>query len=96
MPDDQSQIACSSTTPASRLESLKAGDETPALVPQDWDLIRHPREGKPEVVANAVVACDLCQDGSQLYSNGRASFRRTGSKAVKIGEVEQVTAVLSR
>jgi len=79
-----------------RLESLKAGDETPALVPQDWELVRHASDAEPEVIANAVAAFDLCGDGSLLYTNGRAIFHRTSGKAVKIAEAEQVTAVMSR
>ena len=79
-----------------RLESLKAGDETPALVPQDWELIRQAPSGSVEVVASAVVAFDLCADGSLLYTNGRAIFHMTGSKARKVAEAELVTAVLSR
>ncbi len=79
-----------------RLESLQAGDETPALVPQDWELVRQPTDGEPEVVANAVLAFDLCPDGSLLYTNGRAIFHQSGSEVVKLAEAEQVTAVLSR
>jgi hypothetical protein len=78
-----------------RLESLKAGDETPALVPQDWELVCPPRYGKPSVIAKAVAAYDLCTNGSLVYTNGRAIYHRSGDRTETVATADQVTALLA-
>ena len=61
------------------LEIMKhsADQETPALVPSNWELVRSASDGSgpAEVLAKGVLSFDLEEDGSVLYSNGSAIFR---------------------
>ena len=80
---------------AARRESLQAGAETPALVPQSWQLMRCRPGGQPEVVSSAVACFDHCSDGSLLYSNGRAVFHQSESGVETIAVSDHITAVLA-
>jgi hypothetical protein len=66
------------------LEIMKhsADQETPAMVPSNWELVRSASggAGAAEVLAKGVLSFDLEEDGSVLYSNGSAIFRVDGSR----------------
>jgi hypothetical protein len=66
------------------LEIMKhsADQETPALVPSNWELVRKDSRGAgpAEVVAKGVLSFDLEEDGCVLFSNGSAIFRLEGSR----------------
>ena len=66
------------------LEVMKhsADQETPALVPSNWELVRCASggAGQAEVLAKGVLSYDLEEDGSVLYSNGSAIFRVEDSR----------------
>jgi hypothetical protein len=47
-------------------------DEPPSAVPRSWELVKIPPGGRPETIAEGVVAFDLIEDGSVLYSTGSA------------------------
>jgi hypothetical protein len=49
-----------------------AADEPPPAVPRSWQLVRIRGGGRPETIAEGVVAFDLVNDGSVLYSTGNA------------------------
>jgi hypothetical protein len=53
-------------------EQAGAGDEPPPAVPRSWQLVRIRAGQKPETVAEGVLAFDLADDGSILYSTGAA------------------------
>ncbi|MFZ6874424.1 TolB family protein [Undibacterium sp. Di27W] len=46
----------------------------PSLVPASWQLISRNRQGLETVLATNVVAYDMRNDGSIIYSNGRGVF----------------------
>jgi hypothetical protein len=50
-------------------------DETAALVPDTWQLVRQGTHGVPEVLASHVLSYDLAEDGSIIYTNGSAIFK---------------------
>jgi len=52
------------------------GEEAPDLVPRSWELVRRTPDGQEEVLAKGVLAYDLVEDGSLVYSNGSAIFLR--------------------
>jgi hypothetical protein len=66
------------------LEIMKhsTDQETPALVPSNWELVRSASRGAgpAEVVAKGVLSFDLEEDGCVLFSNGSAIFRVEGSR----------------
>lgn len=66
------------------LEVMKhsADQETPALVPSNWELVRSASygSGPAEVLAKGVLSFDLEEGGSVLYSNGSAIFRMEDSR----------------
>jgi hypothetical protein len=82
------------------LEIMKhSGDqETPALVPSSWELVRSASGGSDlaEVLAKGVLSFDLEEDGSVLYSNGSAIFRMEDSRkpvvVLKSDLIEHVVA----
>ncbi|HET6420455.1 MAG TPA: hypothetical protein VFG19_09885 [Geobacteraceae bacterium] len=49
--------------------------EVPGLVPATWQLVRE-KAGHREVLAKGVLSYDLCVDGSIVYTNGNAIYRR--------------------
>jgi hypothetical protein len=50
-----------------------------AIVPKDWVLMRRGADGAESVVANGVVAFDVCADGSILSTNGSTVRLRTSN-----------------
>lgn len=71
--------------------------DAPALVPRSWQLIRQKLGSDPEVIAEGVLAFDLKDDGSILYSNGSAiySIKPGGSSERLLVQkwIEQVVAL---
>jgi len=67
--------------------------EVPGLVPSTWHLVRQTGERK-EVLAKGVLSYDICDDGSIVYTNGNAIYRREADgKCGKVhvdGGIEQV------
>ena len=59
--------------------------EAAALVPNNWELVRSVAGQDDEVLAKGVLAFDLCSDGTVVYSNGSAIFRRNAK-----GETERL------
>ena len=53
-------------------EGAAAGDEPKPSVPRTWQLVRIRGQQRPETLAGGVVAFDLGQDGSLVYSTGNA------------------------
>jgi hypothetical protein len=54
-------------------EADQAGaDEPPPAVPKSWQLVRMRPGQRPETIAEGVLAFDLADDGSILYSTGTA------------------------
>jgi hypothetical protein len=49
-----------------------AADEPPSAVPRSWQLVRIRPGARPETIAEGVIAFDLAEDGSVLYSTGSA------------------------
>jgi hypothetical protein len=49
-----------------------AAAEPPPAVPKSWQLVRFRRGEGAEIIAEGVMAFDLADDGSILYSTGRA------------------------
>jgi hypothetical protein len=56
------------------LQETKNSQESPALVPNTWELIRHSHTGDETVLAKSVAAFDVASDGSILYTNGSAVY----------------------
>lgn len=57
-------------------EGAKKGEETPGVVPRDWELVRVARDGSQEVLAKGVSGFALAADGKLVYTNGSAIFQR--------------------
>jgi hypothetical protein len=53
------------------------GQAAGSLVPKDWELVRSGADGEFEILAKNVLAYDLCQDGSVVYTDGMAVFYRS-------------------
>lgn len=74
------------------------GDEPPDLVPGSWRLIRR-HDGAEKVIARGVLAYDLAQDGTVVYSNGSAVYAISpdGKKEKLVAEamIEQVAIIAS-
>ncbi|HEX8925192.1 MAG TPA: hypothetical protein VF786_05340 [Terriglobales bacterium] len=82
------------------IEAAKQGgnddEETPALVPGNWQLVRQKPDGTREAVANGVVSFDLEADGSVVYSNGRAIYRRSDTgESTRLDRGEFILQVVS-
>jgi hypothetical protein len=45
-----------------------------SLVPDTWQLIRRPPDGREETLATGALCFDLAPDGSIVYTNGRAVY----------------------
>jgi hypothetical protein len=80
-----------------RKSLLKSGDEASGLVPASWELCRKAADGNIQVLAKGVLAFDLENSGSVVYSNGAAIYRRdaTGktSRIHKDSLIQQVISV---
>lgn len=77
-------------------ESAKSGDDSGAIVPSSWQLVRSSGAGE-EVLAKGVVSFDVADDGTVVYSNGSALYRvARGAKPERIHRdslIEQVVVV---
>ncbi len=62
-------------TPENLPKQHQKESEAPALVPASWQLVRQKTKGSPEVLANHVLAYDLADDGSVIYTNGSGVYR---------------------
>jgi hypothetical protein len=58
---------------------MMKGDDAASLVPDAWELCRIERGREAEILAKGVLSFDLAPDGSIVYSNGSAIFRRSPS-----------------
>lgn len=76
------------------LEQFSA-DGTPALVPRDWELVRHSRDGMASVLSKGCSAFDLTEDGGLLYTNGTGIFAMAldGSNRRQLGRAWLVERV---
>ena len=61
----------------------RLGEESPALVPKSWELIRRAAGGTEHTVARGVLSFDLCRDRSLVYTNGSAIDRVDPQGATK-------------
>ncbi len=72
-------------------------EDAPALVPKSWELVRHDAQGTREILQTGVLHFDLSGDGSVLYSNGSAVYRRDAQgkieRLAKDSLIEQVVAL---
>jgi hypothetical protein len=50
-------------------------EESPDLVPKDWELVFKSPNGETRTIARGVLSYDLLPDGTVLYSNGSAVFQ---------------------
>lgn len=78
-------------------ESADRGEDAPDLVPQSWQLVRQTGSGEQTVLARGVLAFDLAEDGSLVYTNGNAIWRMgDDGKKERLcvdRQIEQVVAV---
>ncbi len=67
-------------------KALREGqqNETPALVPPAWELVRRDPTGSEQVLAKGVVAFDLDLNGDLVYSNGIAVYRLSRDAAPEL------------
>jgi hypothetical protein len=65
------------------------------LVPKDWELLCRGADGQVTVVAQHVLAYDVCQDGGLVFTNGTAIFfcDATGQRR-KLCEHELVESIV--
>ena len=72
-------------------ESLRAGDEVPARVPQTWELQRRRGREEPVTLARAVATYDVAPDGTVYYSTGRVIHRlEDGGRSTRVAAAELV------
>jgi hypothetical protein len=71
-------------------------DESQAVVPSSWELVRRGCDGDTEVLARNVLAFDLASDGGALYSDGVA-ISRVGpdGRSERLLQAELVERVLA-
>jgi hypothetical protein len=81
---------------AEQLMRAKPNEESPDLVPKDWELIRQDPNGETTTLARGVLWFDLFSDGSLIYSNGSAVFQLTpdgvSTRLLKHPFIEKVIA----
>ena len=72
------------------------GDDTPDLVPKDWELVRRDANGSESIVARGVVNFDLCRDGRMIYTNGTAIYLRdTEGKTERLAKDSLISKVVA-
>ena len=54
----------------------KKGEETPGVVPKEWELVQVCKGETPKVVASGVSGFALSPEGDLVYTNGSAIFER--------------------
>jgi len=77
-------------------QARRKKEDTPALVPKSWELIRKGRDTST-VLAKGVLSFDLAADGTVIYTNGSAIYR-IGAKGkvdriLKESFIEQVVVI---
>ncbi len=84
-------------SPENQNKKHREDAEAPSLVPKEWELVRQGVQGVPEVLATSVLAYDLADDGSVVYTNGSGIYKIDAagqSKRVTVGKlVESVKFV---
>ena len=79
-----------------RAKHYKSG-EPRLLVPGSWQLVRRAADGSEEVLGESVLGYDVATDGTVIFTDGRAVFRRApGGKAEKVLDhfpIEKITAL---
>lgn len=82
-----------------KLSKKHAGEEdAPALVPPDWELVRQGMHGEPEVLAQGVLAYDLAEDGTVVYTNGSGIYALSPNgdrDRLCVGRLIETVAVLN-
>jgi hypothetical protein len=78
-------------------KNMIKGDDATSLVPDSWQLCRIQGGGGSEILAKGVLSFDLDPDGSIVFSNGSAIFRRNPGGEIsclhKDAMIQQVIAV---
>ncbi len=71
-------------------------DDKQALVPSSWELVRRQPGGHTETIAKNVLTFDLAEDGTLVYSDGRAIVRiGAGGHSERLLEGESIEQVLA-
>ena len=83
---------------AAARENGTGDDDTPAMVPSSWQLVRESPSGAKQVLAKNILAFDVSPSGDVLYSNGSGIYRlpATGGRPdrlVTAKMIEQVAAL---
>ena len=55
------------------------GEQAGALVPKEWELVAHTKDGSEKTLATNVLAFDLGPAGSVIYTNGSTVFWQQAS-----------------
>ncbi len=79
-------------------ENEKFGDsDSPALVPQTWQLMRQEAGMDPQVISKGVLSYDIGSDGSLVFTNGNAIYTVTpggvAKRLLKTQLIEQVSII---
>jgi hypothetical protein len=69
-------------------------DQTAALVPKDWQLVRRDSQGIEEVLAEGVLAYDLTSAGDVIYTTGTAVYVLKEGRPEKLWEDDLIEAVV--
>ena len=79
------------------LRNAKRNDDTPAIVPKTWELVRIGSDGSEEVLAKHVASFDISAEGAIIYSNGNGVFTlQSNGKPKRIAKhrfIEKVFAI---
>jgi hypothetical protein len=79
---------------ASAQMAQRSEDEAQGRVPSSWELVRR-AGGHSEVIARSVLAFDLAQDGSVLYSDGATITRLTEGRSERVLQAELIEQVVA-
>ena len=79
------------------LRSAKRNDDTPAIVPKNWELVRIGSDGEQTTLAAHVASFDISAEGQIVYSNGNGVFTlQSNGKSKRIAKhrfIERVFAL---
>ena len=78
------------------IEKSKNTDDSASLAPADWTLVKRCGAGTETEIARFVLAYDICDDGSVVYSNGSSVFHVQDGRETKLCSeplIEQVVAI---
>ena len=62
---------------AHRRAPATEADSAESLVPREWKLVRRSPDGSEQILAQSVLAYDLCADGSIVYTTGTGVYHAT-------------------